>query len=90
VPRRRPVRIEEAARERVAAWESVAAERGIALSVRAAEPVTAALGSGDLEQMLDNLVANALEAVRESGHVWIEAVRRAGRAVIRVLDDALA
>jgi signal transduction histidine kinase len=87
VPQRRPVRIDEAARERVAAWEPVAAERGIALAMRAHEPATAALGAGDLEQMLDNLVANALEAVQEAGHVWLDAVVQDGRAVVRIADD---
>jgi signal transduction histidine kinase len=86
VPRREPVRVDRVARERVAAWEPVAAERGAALEVRA-EPATAALGAGDLEQMLDNLVANALEAAGESGHVLVEALRRDGRAVVRVIDD---
>ncbi|MBR7834814.1 HAMP domain-containing histidine kinase [Actinospica durhamensis] len=86
VPQRKPVRIDTVARERLAAWEPVAAERGVRLSEET-EPVTAALGAGDLEQMLDNLVANALEAVGESGHVRIEALRRDGRALIRVVDD---
>lgn len=86
VPQRKPVRIDEVVDERVAAWEPVAAERGVTLRART-EPVTAALGSGDLEQMLDNLVANALEAVDESGHVSVEALRRDGRAIVRVVDD---
>lgn len=86
VPQRKPVRIDEVVAERVAAWEPVAAERGVTLLART-EPVTAALGSGDLEQMLDNLVANALDAVAESGHVSVEALREDGRAVVRVVDD---
>ncbi|WP_051451907.1 sensor histidine kinase [Actinospica robiniae] len=86
VPQRKPVRIDEVVDERVAAWEPVAAERAVTLRART-EPVTAALGSGDLEQMLDNLVANALEAVDESGHVSVEVLRRAGRAIVHVVDD---
>ncbi len=86
VPQRKPVRVDIAARERLAAWEPVAAERGVRLDA-ATEPVTAALGAGDLEQVLDNLVANALEAVGESGLVRIEAHRADGRAVVRVIDD---
>lgn len=86
VPRRKPVRIDTVAHERVAAWEPVATERGLALSA-ATEPVTASLGAGDLEQILDNLLANALEAVGESGHVSIGVCRRDGRAVVRVTDD---
>jgi signal transduction histidine kinase len=63
VPARIPVRADLVAAERVAAWEPVAAERGVALTVRADAPVTIPLGDGDLEQILDNLVANAIEAV---------------------------
>lgn len=86
VPQRKPVRIDQVVDERVSAWEPLAAERGVTLLART-EPVTASLGSGDLEQMLDNLVANALDAVAESGHVSVEALREDGRAVVRVVDD---
>jgi signal transduction histidine kinase len=63
LPAKNPVRADLIAAERVAAWEPVAAERGVALTLRADGPVTIPLGDGDLEQILDNLVANAIEAV---------------------------
>jgi signal transduction histidine kinase len=63
LPAKIPVRADLIAAERVAAWEPVAAERGVALTLRADAPVTIPLGDGDLEQILDNLVANAIEAV---------------------------
>lgn len=63
VPARVPVRADLVAAERVAAWEPVAAERGVALKAVAESAVTVPLGDGDLEQILDNLVANAVEAV---------------------------
>ena len=79
VPRRIPVRADLVAHERVAAWAPVAAEKGVELEVRApAGPVTIALGDGDLEQILDNLLANAIEAAIEAvgesspGRVHIE------------------
>ncbi len=43
------------------------------LSVTGSEPVTASLGEGHLEQILDNLLANAIEAVPVGGHVHISA-----------------
>jgi signal transduction histidine kinase len=87
VPRPEPVRADGVAAERVTAWEPVARERKISLSARPAGPVLAYLGPGDLEQMLDNIVANALDAVPEGGTVRIEAARRGGRAAIRVVDN---
>jgi len=87
LPNRSPVRADTVARERVGAWEPVAAERGVSLTVRAAEPVTIPLGEGDLEQVLDNLVANALEAVSENGTVTIEVTQAKGRARVCVVDD---
>lgn len=67
VPRRIPVRVDLVAAERVAAWVPVAAEKRVELTIAAADPVTIALGDGDIEQILDNLVANAIEAVGERG-----------------------
>ncbi|HEV2636370.1 MAG TPA: HAMP domain-containing sensor histidine kinase [Actinocrinis sp.] len=92
VPSPVAVRADELAAERAAAWEPVARERGISLSLDALEPATAFLGPGDLEQMLDNVLANALEAAADGGRVRIEAAGRRGaggrnRIVVRVVDD---
>ena len=89
VPRRAAVRVDEAAAERVAAWEPVARERGIGLTLAAARPATANLGAGDLEQMLDNVLANALEAVEGGGGIRLEVHGEApgGRINLLVADD---
>jgi signal transduction histidine kinase len=93
VPARTPVRADTVAAERVAAWDPVAAERGVTLTLRAPGPVTVALGEGDLEQILDNLVANAVEAVASAGTVRLEVAhepaepRPRARATVRVVDD---
>jgi signal transduction histidine kinase len=71
---------------RVAAWWPAAEERDIAL-VAAAEPVGARLGDGHLEQILDNLIANALDALPADGTIRISCVAAADRAVITVADD---
>ncbi|GAA2003527.1 HAMP domain-containing sensor histidine kinase [Catenulispora subtropica] len=88
VPRREPVPADAVAAERVAAWEPVARENGQALAAVAAGPVRALLAPGDLEQILDNLIANALAAVPAGGHVRVVA-SAAGRdrVRIRVADD---
>ncbi|HET9168926.1 MAG TPA: HAMP domain-containing sensor histidine kinase [Actinospica sp.] len=87
VPRPEAVRADETAADRVAAWEPVARERGVALRLAAARPAAVRLGPGDLEQMLDNLIANALDSVPEGGAVSIS-VETAGQSTeVRVADD---
>ncbi|MFD8703605.1 ATP-binding protein [Kitasatospora sp. NPDC059648] len=87
VPRPVPVRVDEVVADRITAWEPVAQERGIHLTSnsRAAGPV--ALGKGDLEQVLDNLLANALDAVPDGGTVTIDSTSVAGAVRVRVMDD---
>jgi signal transduction histidine kinase len=87
VPRPERVRADGVAAERVTAWEPVARERKISLSAMSPGPVTVCLGHGDLEQMLDNIVANALEAVPEGGRVRIETTTRNGQATVSVVDN---
>ena len=48
---------------------------------------TARLGSGHLEQVLDNVLANALEAVPDEGHIQVQVARFNGRVRLRVVDD---
>ena len=87
VPRPRTVRADEVAADRVAAWEPVAHERGVTLSARCPEPAAVRLGPGDLEQMLDNLIANALDAVPEGGGIEVTAAVTSEVAELRVVDD---
>jgi signal transduction histidine kinase len=42
---------------------------------------------GHLEQILDNLLANSLEAVPAGGHIWVSAARAANRIAVIVADD---
>ena len=71
---------------RVAAWRPAAEERDISL-VTAVEPVVARLGDGHLEQILDNLIANALDALPAGGTIRIDCVALADRVVLTVADD---
>jgi signal transduction histidine kinase len=73
--------------DRAAAWRPVAEERGVELTTSCPGPVRASLGDGHLEQILDNLLANALDAVPSGGHVRVSAVATAGGARITVIDD---
>src|SRR5215831_2406212 len=73
--------------DRAAAWRPVAEERGIELTTACPGPVRASLGDGHLEQILDNLLANALDAVPSGGHVKVSAAVTGEGARITVADD---
>src|SRR5262245_3796523 len=73
--------------DRAAAWGPVAEERGVELTMACPGRVRASLGDGHLEQILDNLLANALDAVPSGGHVRVSAAATAEGARITVADD---
>jgi signal transduction histidine kinase len=93
VPVPTAVDVAEVARERVVAWHPVADDRGISLEARVGGParsrasVLAWLGEGHLEQVLDNLFANALDALSAGGHVTVTAAVTTAGAQITVADD---
>ncbi len=97
VPVPTAVDVTEVARERVVAWHPVADDRGITLEAPAAgpeegrarprPPVLAWMGEGHLEQVLDNLIANALDALDAGRHVTVTATATAAGAQVTVTDD---
>jgi signal transduction histidine kinase len=74
-------------RSRVHAWRPAAEEQDISLALPVLETVQARVGEGQLEQILDNLLANALDAVPAGGSVAISVVPRGDRAMISVADN---
>jgi signal transduction histidine kinase len=87
VPEPVSIRVDEVIRDRVAAWRPVAEEREVELVVQADTPVRAMASPGHLEQVLDNLLANALDAVPAGGHVRISAAAGSAGATVVVADD---
>lgn len=81
-----PVRLGELLNERAEAWRPVAAERDVRLSVEADDSPRVLAVPGHLEQVLDNLVDNALTAA-EGGHVCLGAHRSGHRVRLTVTDD---
>jgi signal transduction histidine kinase len=81
------VRVDQVIRDRAAAWRPVAEERGVDLRPSGDGPVPAMFGEGHLEQILDNLLANALDAVPAGGHVEVSAAVGGDGARVVVSDD---
>jgi len=71
---------------RVAAWLPAADERDVRLEADV-ERVAARMGEGHLEQILDNLIANALDVLPSGGAIWITAGAIGDRARIIVADN---
>ena len=89
------VDIAEVARERVVAWHPVADDRSIVLTATSAggglagaagASVLAWIGEGHLEQILDNLIANALEALSSGLRVTVITAATPTGARITVRD----
>jgi len=80
--------------ERVAAWQPVADGAGVKLVVDPPESagsdiagLKVALGAGHLEQVLDNLLANAIEALGGGGHVGVTVRGTEAGMELVVADD---
>lgn len=82
-----PVQVEAVIRDRAAAWKPAADEQLVQLSAPVAEPLTARMRDGHLEQVLDNLLANAIEAVPPGGHITLTAQHAGSRIRIVIADD---
>lgn len=82
-----PTDVEQVVTERLRAWEPVAAERQIVLEPRPpATPVLAAVTAGHLEQILDNLLANAIDVVPPGGRITVTIARNGENPIVTVED----
>lgn len=83
-----PVDVTAVVRDRLQAWQPVASERHV--TVTADLPSTTVVASatpGHLEQILDNLLDNALEAVADGGRIDMVVRRDDERVGVDVHDD---
>jgi signal transduction histidine kinase len=91
VPVPAAVDVAEVARERVVAWHPVADDRNIVLTATGdaglGKPVLAWVGEGHLEQILDNLIANALDALSPGDQVVVRATATQSGARLAVSDN---
>jgi signal transduction histidine kinase len=82
-----PVSVHAIVRDRAAAWRPAAEERGVTLTAACPEPVVARACEGHLEQILDNLLANSLDALSAGRSIWVSAIAAGGAARVTVADD---
>jgi signal transduction histidine kinase len=78
--------VDDLVAERVEMWQPLASERGVNLAATV-EPAAALVTPGHLEQVLDNLIANAMDAASAGGHVMVSLRRDDDDVVLTVADD---
>ncbi|HUE58155.1 MAG TPA: HAMP domain-containing sensor histidine kinase, partial [Acidimicrobiales bacterium] len=86
-PRREAVDIHAVISHRCEAWDALASEKGVTLEHNSHDPLFAALVPGDLEQILDNLLANALDASPDGSRITVSVETDRSRAIhVHVID----
>ncbi len=81
------VDVAAALRDRCETWSPLAEEHGIAVSVSAPSVLRAWVVEGQIEQILDNLIDNAVAACDAGGSIELGAVRSDGHIEVIVTDS---
>jgi signal transduction histidine kinase len=84
--RHRPIDVNAVVRERQATWDAYAAERGVTIEVNAFADVTATGTPGHLDQVLDNLLSNALDVAPPGTAITLSASRSGDAVEVSVAD----
>ncbi|HVV37232.1 MAG TPA: HAMP domain-containing sensor histidine kinase [Acidimicrobiales bacterium] len=86
-PTTTPTNLAVAVASRVEAWRDVAAEQDVQIVAEVGAPVWASIDTDAVEQILDNLVANALAVAPAGSTVTVTIGREDDRAGLRVRDE---
>lgn len=81
------VAVDAVVRSRVAAWQPTADEHSVTLTAADLAPAQARIAEGQLEQILDNLLANALDVLPAGGLIVLSARSAGDRVKITVADN---
>ncbi|MEU6352393.1 HAMP domain-containing sensor histidine kinase [Streptomyces sp. NPDC047072] len=84
-----PLVLEDIVNERLTVWRPAADERGVTIALRgSADGRLLVLASpGHLDQVLDNVLSNALEVSPDGGRITVEIESRADTVVLSVVDE---
>ena len=83
----RQVDVTAIARDRVETWQPAAEERGVSVTAEAQGRILAWAGEDHLEQILDNLLANALDALAPGDAIAVTARTLGRHAQLEVRDN---
>ena len=86
-PEREIVDVAREAADRVEVWQALAEEQHVSLVIRGDSKAPALTAPGAIAQMLDNLLANALEVSPEDSTITVEVSRAAGSVEMHVIDE---
>ena len=84
---REPVDLEELVAGRLSSWTALAEDAGVKLESRLEDPLRALVTPGHLEQVLDNLLANALDASPPGTTITVDGRRANGLVELHVTDE---
>lgn len=84
-----PLGLVDATKKAVAAMENNAAERGIRIDVTVDPGHTVIADDSALDQVLVNLIENAIKYSQPSGHLWLTAREQGGAIRVEVKDDGV-
>lgn len=85
-----PLPLREIVDERLTVWRPAADERGVTIALRGSvvdDRPSVLASPGHLDQVLDNVLSNALEVSPDGGRITVEVGSRADTVVLSVLDE---
>ncbi|MFF7644283.1 ATP-binding protein [Streptomyces canus] len=85
-----PLPLGEIVEERLTVWRPAADERGVTIALRGSgvdDRPSVLAGPGHLDQVLDNVLSNALEVSPDGGRITVEIESRADTVVLSVRDE---
>lgn len=82
-----PISLDDVVADRIEVWAPYAAERSVLLERESDRPVAALATPGHLEQVLDNLISNALEVSPPGSRLTLRVDERRDLAEVHVVDQ---
>jgi signal transduction histidine kinase len=82
-----PVDVAAVVAARTDAWSPQLAERGVVVDVRLKAPLRALATAGSLDQVLDNLISNAVAVSPPGSTIVVEGLRAGGSVELHVRDE---